>query len=154
MLGQRFMRKTPPRRQFLHLGLASIILAIALLAASVVIAILCFHLDNSAAVFSADEIERLLGLILLLFFTLAILFSWISTVALRNRKYLPDGSASPAVGEQAVCAECQGIFNAEKMIQHQSLRVCARCKPIFLQKLAEGAKLTPGSAHEKFQQLL
>jgi uncharacterized RDD family membrane protein YckC len=50
-------------------------------------------------------------------------------------------AASPA---EAVCSECGGVFNVEDMIQHGNLRVCAGCKPILLQKLAEGAKLRAG----------
>jgi len=46
-----------------------------------------------------------------------------------------------AVAGQVVCAECQGMFNIQNMIEHLDLHVCARCKPSFLQKLAEGAKL-------------
>jgi uncharacterized RDD family membrane protein YckC len=54
-------------------------------------------------------------------------------------------SASPsttvASPNEAVCSECGGVFNTQDMVQHGNLRVCAQCKPILLQKLAEGAKL-------------
>jgi uncharacterized RDD family membrane protein YckC len=53
-------------------------------------------------------------------------------------------TAGTAPGE-AVCSECGGVFNVQDMIQHGNLRVCAQCKPILLQKLAEGAKLKSGS---------
>jgi hypothetical protein len=39
----------------------------------------------------------------------------------------------------ATCAECQGIFPQSDMIQLNRLWVCARCKPVFVQRLAEGA---------------
>ncbi|HWH70910.1 MAG TPA: RDD family protein, partial [Candidatus Sulfotelmatobacter sp.] len=45
---------------------------------------------------------------------------------------------------EAVCAECGGTFPIPDMIPHGSIRVCARCKPIFMQKLAEGAQLHTG----------
>jgi uncharacterized paraquat-inducible protein A len=51
--------------------------------------------------------------------------------------------------DTAYCAECQQVFNVQDMIAHQGLHVCARCKPIFLQKLAEGAKLGSGPGRGK-----
>lgn len=54
-------------------------------------------------------------------------------------------AASPVTGgAEAVCAECGGGFNKDDMIPHGSVHICARCKPVFLQKLAEGAKLNTG----------
>jgi len=55
----------------------------------------------------------------------------------------PPITATPA--GQAVCAECGNLFDAENMINYGTLRICAGCKPIFLQKLAEGAKLEKGA---------
>jgi uncharacterized RDD family membrane protein YckC len=51
--------------------------------------------------------------------------------------------ATVAAG-QAVCAECGGVFSVQDTIAYGNARVCARCKPIFIQKLAEGAKLNTG----------
>jgi len=51
---------------------------------------------------------------------------------------------------EAVCAECGKTFPIDETIQHGNLRVCAACKPVFLQKLAEGARMnvsTPGHLH-------
>lgn len=56
---------------------------------------------------------------------------------------LPPGS--PAPGTEAVCAECNGIFNKDDMIAHGNIHICANCKPVFMQKLAEGAKLNLGT---------
>jgi len=54
----------------------------------------------------------------------------------------PPTQAPPPVNpNEAVCAECGQIFPIDEMIQHGNLRVCASCKPVFLQKLAEGAKI-------------
>jgi hypothetical protein len=50
---------------------------------------------------------------------------------------------------EAACVQCGGIFGIEDMIAHGDYHVCARCKPIFLQKLAEGTKVLPPSAESK-----
>ena len=42
---------------------------------------------------------------------------------------------------EAVCAECGRIFNLQDMIPYGGIHVCAACKPVFMQKLAEA----PGS---------
>jgi len=42
---------------------------------------------------------------------------------------------------QAACAECKGVFSIEDMISYGGVRVCAGCKPLFFQRLAEGAKV-------------
>lgn len=48
----------------------------------------------------------------------------------------------PAVGiNEAICAECRNAFPKENMIRHADAWVCANCKPLFMQKLAEGARL-------------
>src|SRR5258707_683849 len=58
--------------------------------------------------------------------------------------------ASPAPGmssNEAVCAECGRIFPIESTIQYGAKRVCAGCKPVFMQKIAEGAaaQVAPGT---------
>jgi len=47
-------------------------------------------------------------------------------------------------GPEAVCAECGKIFPKAEMIAHGQWFVCAHCKPVFVQKLSEGARV--GSA--------
>ncbi len=47
---------------------------------------------------------------------------------------------SPSANE-AVCSQCGRIFNTEDMISHGGTMVCAGCKPLFMQKLAEGVHL-------------
>lgn len=42
---------------------------------------------------------------------------------------------------EAVCAECKGFFPIDDTIQVGNARVCANCKPIFVQKLSEGLKV-------------
>jgi len=54
------------------------------------------------------------------------------------------GAGSVATATEAVCAECGGVFNKDEMIPHGNVFICARCKPVFIQKLAEGAKINTG----------
>ena len=44
----------------------------------------------------------------------------------------------------AVCCECGGTFSQNDMIRYADSWVCAACKPVFVQKLKEGAPL-PGT---------
>lgn len=44
----------------------------------------------------------------------------------------------PVAAGQLVCAECHQSFPPEEVIQLNGLHVCARCKPVFVQKLREG----------------
>ena len=52
---------------------------------------------------------------------------------------------------EAMCAECGRVFNVQDMITYAGLHVCAACKPVFMQKLAEGAKVnTPAFNYAGF----
>jgi uncharacterized RDD family membrane protein YckC len=51
----------------------------------------------------------------------------------------PPGPAPAA--DEVVCAECNRIFPRDETIPFGTVRVCATCKPVFMQKLAEGAKI-------------
>jgi uncharacterized RDD family membrane protein YckC len=55
-------------------------------------------------------------------------------------------SSFPASGDapDAVCAECGKMFPKSNMIRYRDNWVCATCKPVFMQKLTEGASLTTG----------
>jgi uncharacterized RDD family membrane protein YckC len=44
----------------------------------------------------------------------------------------------------ANCAECNLVFPFDSMIRYKSVYVCANCKPVFMQKLAEGAHINTG----------
>ena len=46
---------------------------------------------------------------------------------------------------QAVCAECGKVFPADETLRYGDVRVCANCKPAFLQKLQEGAAINTGA---------
>jgi uncharacterized RDD family membrane protein YckC len=56
------------------------------------------------------------------------------------------GDAPPiaAIGTtgEAACAECKNVFPVTEMIRHGNAYICANCKPVFMQKLAEGAPIT------------
>jgi uncharacterized RDD family membrane protein YckC len=51
---------------------------------------------------------------------------------------------SPLGASEVVCAECGKIFPAGDTIRIGKASVCAACKPVFLQKLSEGAKINTG----------
>jgi uncharacterized RDD family membrane protein YckC len=66
----------------------------------------------------------------------------------------PPGSPPPTVTHAtfpatsspgAVCAECRQLFAISDMIRHGDAYICAGCKPIFMQKLAEGARIETGA---------
>ena len=56
----------------------------------------------------------------------------------------------PGAVNEAVCAECGRIFPKDETIQFGDSRVCAACKPVFMQKLAEGAKFGGGLNYARF----
>src|SRR4051812_14247099 len=55
----------------------------------------------------------------------------------------PAASSAGFSGEtpDAVCTECGKMFPKNTMIRFRDNWVCATCKPVFMQKLAEGAQL-------------
>ena len=55
----------------------------------------------------------------------------------------PSPPAAALTGAEVVCAECNGLFSKDNAIQYGGTWVCANCKPVFVQKLKEGAIL-PG----------
>ncbi|MCL4788529.1 MAG: RDD family protein [Verrucomicrobia bacterium] len=54
------------------------------------------------------------------------------------------GDAPTETTREAVCVECGRIFSMNDMIRHEQGYVCANCKPVFMQKLKEGAKVGTG----------
>lgn len=48
------------------------------------------------------------------------------------------GSASFSSNSESSCAHCGKPFPAGEMIQYDGKHICRTCKPLFLQKLAEG----------------
>jgi hypothetical protein len=64
-----------------------------------------------------------------------LMFALVYSGALSKKARLRDG----AKANQALCVECKQLFNLEDMVSHHGVFVCAACKPVFLQRLAEGA---------------
>jgi len=56
----------------------------------------------------------------------------------------PPVIASTLGAGQVVCSQCGGVYPASEVIRYGSAAVCAACKPIFVQKLKEGANLAGG----------
>ena|SRR6267142_19134 len=54
-------------------------------------------------------------------------------------------SGTATMADRATCAECGGLFNVQDMIKYETRYICARCKPIWFQKLGEGVKLRSGT---------
>src|SRR5205807_4795373 len=61
-------------------------------------------------------------------------------------------AAPPPLGAGVKCVECGGVFPASAMISIGGSSVCARCKPLRLQKLQEG--VASGGSHQDLQRLL
>jgi uncharacterized membrane protein len=60
-----------------------------------------------------------------------------STVA-PQAQTIPPGVTPPPAG-QVICAECRQVFPQDQTAQFGATFVCGNCKPIYLQKLREGA---------------
>lgn len=57
----------------------------------------------------------------------------------------PLAAAAGAPGEdEVVCAECGKFFPVHETMRFGKVSVCAACKPVFLQKLSEGARINSG----------
>lgn len=59
---------------------------------------------------------------------------------------------APPLAVGVTCSECGGSFPASEMISVGGANVCARCKPLRLQKIREG--LPTGNRAEELQRLL
>jgi uncharacterized RDD family membrane protein YckC len=53
-------------------------------------------------------------------------------------------ATTPPSATEAVCSECGQTFPINETIRHGKSYICAACKPVFMQKLAEGAQLNTG----------
>lgn len=59
---------------------------------------------------------------------------------------LPEPVAPPVAVPpgSVVCAECGQVFDINDTIPYGTVRVCAGCKPVFMQKLSEGVRVDAG----------
>lgn len=48
------------------------------------------------------------------------------------------------------CSECGGVFPEREVVKYRESRICASCKPVFFQKLKEGARLPAAMAYGGF----
>jgi uncharacterized RDD family membrane protein YckC len=63
-------------------------------------------------------------------------------VFIRSQKGKGEQATSPAVpAKQAHCSECGLRFAEDEMIRFQESRICAACKPLFVQKIKEGVSV-------------
>ena len=55
----------------------------------------------------------------------------------------PSTDPAAATGETARCVECGQFFSINNLLHYENSWVCARCKPIFFQRVKEGAAPPP-----------
>jgi uncharacterized RDD family membrane protein YckC len=65
-------------------------------------------------------------------------------IAPSNRPAVLALSGAATIGAEVVCSQCGKLFPKNEVIRYGSAAVCASCKPIFVQKLKEGANVTGG----------
>lgn len=72
--------------------------------------------------------------------------SEVQTGAPSNSNPSNAASSDAATGSthQVVCSQCGGLFPAGEVIRYGNAAVCGACKPVFVQKLKEGAAITSG----------
>jgi uncharacterized RDD family membrane protein YckC len=56
----------------------------------------------------------------------------------KQKESSPQQLQKTAATGQAVCSECGRTFPEEEMISFENAKVCAGCKPVFIQKIKEG----------------
>lgn len=59
--------------------------------------------------------------------------------SLKDKLGHADSASLPV--KQAQCSECGLNYNEDEMIRFQQARVCAGCKPLFVQKIKEGVSI-------------
>lgn len=60
--------------------------------------------------------------------------------------YTPAASVQQELGPALVCSNCGNMFPVAEMIRYEGYWVCAVCKPVFVQRLREGALIPVGPA--------
>ena len=71
--------------------------------------------------------------------------AWVPYREVKGEPVPPSAPRSDAA--EAVCVECGKMFPAAETIRYGESNVCATCKPVFLQKLREGANLHAGGLY-------
>ena len=70
--------------------------------------------------------------------------SWLPYGQVRTSGVSSDPGVPPPMTGAIICVECGKSFQPDQVIRYGDRWVCASCKPIFVQKLQEGAQL-PGA---------
>ncbi len=65
-----------------------------------------------------------------------------SDVQSEGRVAVPPLTAAAQAAGAIICFECGKSFAADEVIRYGDSSVCANCKPVFVQKLQEGARLS------------
>jgi hypothetical protein len=65
---------------------------------------------------------------------------WTAHGTLANPSLPPPPPLLPPVANGVQCVECHQSFPPEEVIQLEGMHVCARCKPVFVQKMREGVQ--------------
>jgi hypothetical protein len=142
--------KIPPKQQMLLMGYISVGLSLMCVLFIAVILPSYLKLRHSTVPLSGREVSTIVLDILVMLLCIAAYSAIIARAVLRNRKYMMDEiPAGPQVDGGSVCAECAGTFKREDMIAVGEHLVCARCKPVFIQKLTEGASTNATSKNKK-----
>jgi len=56
---------------------------------------------------------------------------------------LQTATVAGRAADEAICAECRGTFKKQDMVTFGNSYVCANCKPVFMQRMTEGAQIAP-----------
>lgn len=70
--------------------------------------------------------------------------NWVAYGTLAPAAAAPAPAQPEAGGATGVCCECQRTFPADELLSYEGSLVCAACKPVFFQRVQEGAAI-PGT---------
>jgi len=56
----------------------------------------------------------------------------------------PSSDGNPPAAKTGICKECGGIFPRDDLLSFGNTLICANCKPVYIQKIKEGAAI-PGT---------
>lgn len=69
---------------------------------------------------------------------------------MEHREWEMPPPAPPGAQPSSHCSECGRAYALEALIRFDDARICARCKPLFIQKLREGVRVRDGLAYAGF----
>lgn len=77
-------------------------------------------------------------------------FSAATTGEMEPREWEMPSPTTPDAPASSHCSECGRAYAAEELIRFDDARICARCKPLFIQKLREGVPAREGLVYAGF----